>query len=91
MCIFFGGPAMRGPARVADTVGAVEWLLPQNFFEVAQLSFGAPNLELMAFVNNSYACRVIAAVLELAQTVDYQRHDLFVSDVSDYSTHSSER
>ena len=89
--VFFGGAAVRGPTRVADTVSAVERLLSQDLFEVAQFSFGAPNLEVMALVDNGDAGRVIAAVLELAQAVDYQRHHLFVSDVSDYSTHISEQ
>src|SRR5207253_3951178 len=86
--VFFGGTAVRGPTRVADTVSAVERFLPQDFFEVAQFSFGAPNLELMALVDNGDAGRVVATVLKLTQAVDYQRHHLFVSDVSDYSTHN---
>src|SRR5260370_37478613 len=87
MRVFFGRAAMCGTARVADTVSSVQRFLSQRFFEVAELALRASNLQFMIFVNDGNTCRVVAAVFELSQAVDYQRHDLFVSDVSDYSTH----
>ena len=45
MGVFFGGTSVRGPASVADAVGAVERLLPDGFFQVAQLAFGAADLQ----------------------------------------------
>ena len=89
--IFFGGTTVRGPTRVTDTVSAVERLLSQSLFEVAQFSCGATNFELMILVDNGDARRIIATVFKFAQAVDYQRHHLFVSHVSDYSTHISEQ
>src|ERR1700681_4773411 len=87
MRVLFCRPAVSGPTRVTDAVSAVERFLPQGLLQVAQLAFGAPNLEVMIFVHDGNAGRVIATVFKLAQAVDYQRHDLFVSNVSDYSTH----
>jgi type III secretory pathway component EscT len=48
-------------------------------------------LHLVVFVNDGNARRVVAALFKLAQAVDNQRHYLFLSDVSDYSTHVSEQ
>ena len=43
MRVFLGGPAVRGPARVADAVGALDRIQPQRVFQVAQLARrGAP-------------------------------------------------
>ena len=48
MRVLFGGPAVRGPAGVADAVGAVERLQADGLFQVAQLAFGAANLQALA-------------------------------------------
>ncbi len=45
MRVFFRGTAMRGPAGVADAVGAVERLQADDLFQVAQLAFGAAHLQ----------------------------------------------
>src|SRR5713101_3561960 len=87
--VLFRRAAVRGPTRVAHAVSAVEGLQPQRFFEVAQLAFGPADLQLVVFVNDSDTRRVVAAVFKLAQAVDNQRHYLFVSNVSDYSTHKA--
>jgi hypothetical protein len=41
----------------------------------------------MAFINHGNAGRVVTAILQLAQPVNDQGHDLLVSDVTDNSTH----
>ena len=48
MGVFFGGAAVGGPAGVADAVGAVERLQADGFFQVAQLAFGAADLQAVA-------------------------------------------
>ena len=50
--VLFGGTTVRGPTRVADTVGAVDGTEPDRFFEVAQFAFGATNLEVVVFVDD---------------------------------------
>ena len=87
MRVFFGGTAVRGPARMADAIGAVERTQPNRFFEVAQLAFSAADLEFVILVDDGDARRVVAAIFELPQTIDDQRHYLFVSDVTNNSTH----
>ena len=47
--VFFGGAAVRGPARVADAVDAFEWALADRFFQIAQLAGGAADIELAVF------------------------------------------
>src|SRR5947207_645517 len=48
MRIFFGGAAVRGPARVSDAVGALERRESHRFFEIAEFSFGAADLQSVA-------------------------------------------
>ena len=36
---------MRGPARVADAISSFQRLLANRFFQIAQLAFGAPDVE----------------------------------------------
>ena len=45
MGVFFGGTAVGGPAGVSDAVGAVERLEADDFFQIAQLAFGAADLQ----------------------------------------------
>ena len=45
----------------------------------------------MILVDDSNACRIVAAVFKLAQPIDNQGDDLLLSDVSDYSTHNLSR
>ncbi len=45
MSILFRGTSVRGPAGVADAVGAVERIKADDFFQVAQLAFGASHLQ----------------------------------------------
>src|SRR3989442_15978263 len=89
--IFFGRTAVRGPTRVAHAVRAIDRISLQDVFKIAQLALGPANLQLVIFVNRGNAGGVVAAIFKLAQTLDDQRHDLFVSDVSDYSTHRISR
>ena len=44
MGVLFGGAAVGGPARVADAEGAIERMLAEDFFEIAQLARGAADL-----------------------------------------------
>src|SRR5687767_15741731 len=86
--VFFSRASVRGPARVADAVGAIKRAKPDRFFEVAQFAFGTTYLELVTFVDHGDTRGVVTAILELAQSVDDQRHDLFVTYISNNSTHA---
>ena len=45
MGVLFGGTPVRGPAGVADAVGAIERLQANHFFQIAQLALGAADLQ----------------------------------------------
>src|SRR5689334_18348759 len=86
--ILFRGTPVGRPARVADSVSAVEGTEPNRFFEVAQFSFRASNLEIVIFIYDGDAGGVVAAILEFAQPVDDERDDLYVANVTHNSTHA---
>ena len=48
MRVFFCGTPVRGPAGMADAVCAIERLETNDFFQIAQLALGAPNLQAFA-------------------------------------------
>ena len=64
MGVLLRGAAMGRPAGVADAVGAVDRLEPDGLFQVAQLAFGAANLQPVAVAGHGDSRRVVAAVLE---------------------------
>ena len=45
MGIFFGGAAVGGPAGVADAEGALEGMLAEDFFKIAEFAGGAADFE----------------------------------------------
>ena len=68
--VFFGGAAVRGPAGVSDAVSAVERLQADDFFQIAQLAFGAANLQAFAIARDRDARGVVAAVFQPPQALD---------------------
>ena len=89
MGILFGGTAVRGPARVADAVGAVERLQPDDLFQVAQLAFGAAHLQAFAVAGDRDAGRIIAAILQPPQAIDDDRHNPLLPYITNNAAHSS--
>src|SRR5687767_8432589 len=87
MSILLGGAPMRRPTRVPDAVIAIERIKPDSFLEIAQLPFGPTQRQRTVFVNDRYPRGIISTVLELSKAVDDQRHNLFISNVTDYSAH----
>ena len=51
MRILFRRAPVRRPACVTHAVGAVDGMLTQSIFEVAQLAFGAFDLQLAIFID----------------------------------------
>ena len=89
MGVLFGGTSVRGPAGVADAVGAVERLQADDLFQIAQLALGAAHLQPFAVAGNRDAGRVIAAILQPPQAVDDDRHHPLLPNITDNATHSS--
>jgi hypothetical protein len=87
MGVFFGWPAMRRPAGVADAIGAVQRMLPDHLFQVAQLARRAAQFQPMSRGPHGDAGRVISPVLQPSQAFKNDRDYVFRADISHDSTH----
>src|SRR5262249_49936201 len=67
--VLFGRAAMCGPAGVANSIGAIEWLEGDDFFKISQLAFGAPNLQAITVSADGNAGGVIAAILKPSESI----------------------
>ncbi len=87
MRVLFRRTSMRGPARMADAVRAIERLQADGFFKIAQLSFGAAQLQAFAISGYCDPRGIVATVFEAPQAIDDDRDNLFFTHVSDYAAH----
>src|SRR5216684_599709 len=87
MSILLRRTPVGSPAGVANAVAALEGLQPDNFFQIAQLAFGASNLQFVPVAGNSDSSRIITAVLEPAQALEDNRNHLLLADVANNATH----
>ena len=88
MRILFGWTAVCGPARVANTIRAVNRGLPDYFFQIVKFPRSAANLDLSVLGNHSYTGGIITAVFEAPQAVEDEGNDFLGADISDDSAHS---
>src|SRR5437870_6009098 len=79
---------VRRPARVPDAGRAPEWLLAQQPGQVIELAHAAADLDVVVREGRE-ARRVVAAVLELAESRDENRARLTRAHVSDNAAHRS--
>src|SRR5204862_2884327 len=75
-------------ACITDSVGAFERILVDVLFNITKFSRSAADFQLPGLRHNGDAGRIIAAVLELAQAFDDDRHDFLGPDIADYSAHT---
>ncbi len=87
MSVFLRRAAVRGPARVADAVDAVDWRDADGFLEVAQLSGGAANFKFAIVAHDGDAGRIISAIFQAPQAVQDQRHHALWADITDNAAH----
>ena len=87
MGVFLGRAAVRGPARVADAVDAVERRRANGFLEIAQFPRRAADSQLSFVIDHRDPGGVVASIFEAFQAVENQRHDAFWSDIADNSAH----
>src|SRR5262249_17991513 len=88
MGVFFRRTPMRGPPGVADAVGSIQRFKADRFLQVAQLALSTAHLHLAAAIaGHGNPRRVIAAILQLLQTVNNHRHNTLLANVTDNSTH----
>ena len=88
MGVFLGGAAVGSPSGVPDTIATLKRLQADDFFQVAQLPFRATDLQLVPIAGDGDSSRVISAVLEPPQTLDNDRNDLLLADISNNATHA---
>jgi hypothetical protein len=90
MGILFRGPAVRGPARVADAPAAFQGLQANRFFQVAQLAFSPPHLHCsaIAIAAHGNAGGVISAIFKTSEAVNNDRHNAFFAYVTNNSAHN---
>jgi hypothetical protein len=87
MGVLLARTTVRGPTSVADSVGSVEWMKADDLFQISQLALGATNLQAVPVAANRNSRRVIASIFEAAQTLDDDRDNTLLSDVSDDAAH----
>jgi hypothetical protein len=85
--VFLGGAPVRGPARVPDAVITIERVKAYRFLEIPELALGPAKRQHAILVHHRYTRRIVPAVFELPKPIDYERHNLFISNVSNNSTH----
>jgi hypothetical protein len=89
MGVFFGGPAMRGPAGVADAECAFEGVLAENFFKIGELAGGAADIERGAGRAADGDSRgIIATVFEATQSLNDDGNYFLFADITDDSAHT---
>jgi hypothetical protein len=85
--IFLSRSSVRRPPRMPDAIRPVKRLEPDRFLKIPQLPFGSTQFKMLILINNRDARRIVSAILQLPKPVNYQRHNLFISNVSNNSTH----
>ena len=87
--VLLGGPAVRGPARVADAERAIHRVHPDGLFQVAQLAFGAAHGQLAVVAINRQPGRIVSAILQPPQAFQNDRNGVLRADVAHNSAHRS--
>src|SRR5271168_2324771 len=88
MGVLFGWPAVRGPAGVADAIGAMQRMLPDHLFQVAQFPWSAAQFQPMSGGPYSNTGRVVSAILQPSQAFKNDRDDVLRTDITHNSAHS---
>src|SRR5690348_13200293 len=86
--IFFGGPAVSGPARVAYAENAIDRGLGDGFLEVAKFAGGATDLQRTIGSHDGDAGGIVTEIFELAQAFNDDRNNLLPADIANNSAHS---
>src|SRR5260370_30416059 len=87
MRVFLSGPAVRGPASVADAVGAVDRVYADGFFQVAQLAGSSAYRQMVIAIVDCDAGGIVTAVFQAAETIEDDGDSLSIPDVADDAAH----
>src|ERR1039458_4414403 len=87
--VLFGGAPVRGPARMSYAESAFERVLADHFFQVAQLTLGAANGELVVVAIDGQAGGIVPAVFQALEAFQDDGDRFMRADVADNSAHAS--
>ena len=79
--------AVGSPAGVGNADGAADVLVGAILAEVVNLALRLIDIQLALAVDKRHACRVVATILEPAQSFYQDGEGIFLSDISYYSAH----
>ena len=88
MGVLFGGPAMRGPARVCYAAIATNRFVTQAVFQLGDLADDPRTLKHVVTIIDDQAGRVIAAIFQSFQSFNKDRDNIAFGDGADDATHS---
>src|ERR1035437_5709833 len=86
--VFLGRAAVGGPARVADAVGAIDGVVANGFFEVAQLALGAADVEMPVIAINREARGIVSPIFQALQAFQNNRNGAMGTDITYNATHN---
>jgi hypothetical protein len=69
-------------------VSAIKRRFGDDFFEIAELAWGAADLQVAVLPYDGDARGIVATIFELAQAFYDNRHNLLGPDIADYSAHA---
>src|SRR5579871_3942218 len=87
MGVFLGRTAVRRPARVAQSIHAVNRIVDDRVLELAKLAGRASQFQVALIVHHGDSRGVIAAILQAAKAVDDERDNFLRTDISDDAAH----
>src|SRR5579864_3778527 len=90
MGILFTGTAVRGPASVADPVGAIERLGTDDLFQITQLAFRATNLQAFAVAGDSDSSGIVPPIFQPPEPINDDRNNRLLPYIADNPAHGCE-
>ena len=85
--VLFGGPSVRSPSRVPDSVAAIHRNHADGVFQVAQFALGAAHRQLLVVTIDGDAGGVVSPVFQPLQALQNNRHGLVPADIAHDSAH----
>src|SRR5262249_13830353 len=89
--VLLAGRAVRGPARVTDTEGALQRAGSDGSLQVAEFSWRPPNNQSVGTAGHRYPGGVVAPIFQPPQTIQNGRRRISGADVSYNAAHGNPR
>jgi len=79
---------MGCPAGMTNAIRSVQRLQADHFFQVVQLAFGAAYLQTISVTGHGNPGRIVAAIFQPSETVEDDRNNALLPDVTNNPTHT---